>query len=458
MLKKIKNKKGSAMTLAIIVLLIVGIGGTVTTNMVINQMKSTQKNSELIDSKYETEAEVEKVIGEYIDKINAEGDKTSISDFDVLYYYVNIADLLIKDNSKPIKDAMASIKVNLENGILKKEDLESIYSNIGTITSGTGNSRPEGKLFLEMAKYYTELFMDNLFGTNSNSDSMVDLSTLTVKNCENMINGVLKNLSKEEFSYKEKGKTYTHYGNAGLLYRNIKFAENTSNNIDEIYIAFGSNTNTKFGEITGKIDSLLTQYNISNIDEIINEIKELQHEVKLEDEKEKVNTGNYLNTGKLLDIYKKISTGDVNDLDVTNMVKDEIMIVKLEINMLLQWLNIYKDLNSNTDSEGTVNPSEGFRITVPKEISWNNGKVVAKPRNVVEDFKDNPNITLINDPGLDIYIFEIKSAHEIVLNLDVNAEIENYKIFADVELNINPIMTEHTYDIDYKVKSWNKVN
>ena len=66
MLKKIKSKDGSAMTIAIIVILLIGIFSSLIMSMLTNQIKFNMKNSKNTNLKYEAEAGVEETVANFI--------------------------------------------------------------------------------------------------------------------------------------------------------------------------------------------------------------------------------------------------------------------------------------------------------------------------------------------------------------------------------------------------------
>lgn len=466
MINKLKNQKGSAMQIAIIAIVLVGIGGAMITSMVINQIKSTHKASQTLDLKYDTEAGIEEVIGDFIDKINAKGFKREITEFNIVKLYVELAYELVQSNGVASREIEAILK-KIGNGemINKSEIIQVKYALQYAIGSEQGKSNPHADQLLKMALEYTLFIENNLFDTNGN----LTIDGITFKKSQSFIRIIINDLTEVKFEDKD-----TVYGNISVAHRDTQCNYKSYKNLSNLY----SNLNKDTGFITIKIKELTGLTNEEaiktwvdkNTDTVIGNIEKTDYTNVIDNEISLIQGGGYLETSDIKNLYK--TTGDVTGDIFNNIVKDRLKIIKLEIDMLIDWIRLMQNLKP--DTSGGTELTERLIIEVPKaiEIKNNNNEIIAKTvavnydseNKAVNEKEGAEKVKLLDSTdskyNKDFYSFEILKppSTELVLNLDIVGKIQKYKIQTKVDVKINDILSKDKYEVDYEVKDWKKVN
>jgi len=556
--KKLRNKNGSAMTLAIVTLLIVGICGTTVTSMVTNQIKSTKNNYDSIDSNYQAEAQVETLVADYIDQIEVKGERGVNLNYDLLIWYFMIAHrytevaetytkyyhteysssvisklkngelenpypnvyTLLGDNGHigkfeeeletyiasncecfdtcKGKDCSSCKNINNNNNkpnnnnnkcnsekirTLTLEDLELIdtrfkqISNLLELTLNDNNyndksrSIMELKQVMEVCRQYLKLITDNV----KDSSEGLKFSNFTLQECNMFISGTLNNISKTEYSYFENDNK--NYGSIGILYRNICTLYDLTTThrcggnkyhivceLDEDMVV--DTVNNKYGQLTKDIEAFLNTTNTDNtqtkLKQIITKIDNYSNDLDFNVEnnssgfrrlykfyapESKTNGDKWWNDG-----YNSPNQGGGNHNIVTQLKTG----IEYELKFLSYLLGIYNNLEYGGSGDSGVKSS--FTIEIPKKID----EYVQVDELLLEKNCLEANIGLDKTSKIDKYILKINQAslnsYKAVFNIDVNASVEESNIKSTVGLIISPAMGEDVYNVNYEVKSWNKVS
>lgn len=121
MLKKLRNNKGSAMLLAIFVMVLITMVMLLFTTQIGNQIKSTMRNRNKMANKYKVEAEIETHLANVIESINVEkvkviDDKGTPGVWKLDHYEIKYNDKTIKIiNVKP--NEKTEFKLNIIKSI-----------------------------------------------------------------------------------------------------------------------------------------------------------------------------------------------------------------------------------------------------------------------------------------------------------------------------------------------------
>lgn len=464
-MNKLKNQKGSAMQVAIIAIVLVGIGGAMITSMVINQIKSTHKASQTLDLKYDTEAGVEEVIGDFIDKINAKGFKKEIEEFNIIKLYVELANELVQSEGTA-DDQINAILNKISNGeMVNKSEVIKVRKTIQeAIEKKEGKSNPHADQLLKMALEYTLFIENNLFDINEN----LNINVITFEKSKSFIKMIIKNLAEVPFDDKQA----IVYGNISVANRDTQYNSKGNNNLSNLY----ANFNKDKGPITIKIKELtkLTNEELiklwvdDNANTVIGNIEKTDYTNVIDNEIKLIQGSEYLKTSNIEKLYK--TTGNITSDIVKNMVKDRLKIIKLEIDMLIDWIKLMQNLKP--DGSGGTELKERLIIEVPKsiEVKNNKGEIIAKTVTVEYDNENKAinelekRVKLLSSTDSkynpNFYSFEILKPPltEVVLNLDIIGQIQEYKMEAKVDVKTHDILGKDKYEVDYEVKDWKKVN
>lgn len=556
MLKKLGNKVGSAMTLAIIVLLIVGIGGITMTSMVINQIKSTKSNSDSVDLKYKSEAEVEKVIGEYIDKISIDGERVATIDASLLIWFfmishqyaeageglldgyntdlynqVNEIETLLEDyisegcscmteddcdtceldyckgntsnNKKPENNKICNVekinKIKYENLTDIKDKLDKLLTNLGTHKDSV--AAMEIAMLLGTSRDYINLIIDNLFDGEN-----IKYSGFTEDQCNQFIEQVIESLSVKNYSYiKNETEAISPYGTIGLFYRNMNIVYGIENHDDAdehdhscIYTIEkrgGSkqytvtkkciicNINKSFvGSEPNKLG--VTIYDTNNEDSQFGTITKdiaylLSGEGTATSILEKIDSTNYTNLTddnviigsfeKKSSLYEKNEElmqfyGISGDFDGKgsggknhDILTPQLTAIRYEINFLKYFLQIYKDINGEGQTGGTIGNDSILTVKIPKEISLESNAKAEPLKNDIDSLKVKEGMGYIGEED-NFYIFKPTTEMYIPFHIDVTTDNSKHNINSNVLIKIGPLLNDTEYNIEYFVKEWDKVS
>ncbi len=454
MINILKNKRGSAMQLAIIAIALVGIGGAVITSMVVNQIKATSKSSQSLDLKYDVESGVEETIAEFIDKISAEGFKKEITEFNIIKLYVELADMLVKSNG------VANTEINIildkigKGETVTKDEIGQIKSAIElAIKNEQGKSNPHADKLLNMVLKYTTFIQNNLFDSEGNTT----INNINYAKCKEYINIIIENLSEIKFDDKS-----VEYGNISIAYRDTKLNNKNYKSLEGLYNVFNKtsgNIYVKLKELQSKnSEILINEWVEDNADLLIDSINDTNYKTIIDDEINLITeVEDYLNINKIDQEYK--TTGSTKK-DINDIVIQRLKIVKFEIDMLIDWINIMQ----NIAPDQSVEPGYGetLIIAVPKivNLASSNCQVTYNTVNRNEN-EELGRVNLLND--VNWYKFEViqRPSTSIVLDLKIISEInsseENYKIESDIQVTIEQILSKNNYRVNYQVKDWKKV-
>ena len=467
MKNKIKCKKGSAMQLAIIALLLVSICITSISSMVINQTKNNMKSSQNTGVKYNTESGVDEVIAKFIEEIESSGEKSVADEFDILHKYVEITDILVGSNGI-VNATISNILNNMKIGIVTKTDMQALSKSLEETMQTAGASNPDAKELLGIAKKYADFFSNYFF----NEYNELDLKNIKYNTIKEFVNLIIENLAEIEFERGNGNNKVTDKGNISVVYRDISLNKNHSKNIDNIYQAFITNPESTNITIqinknleTKKTEDEINEWAKKNVDKLKSLLikDSYKYSDAIKREIELINKGGYLNEKELKHYYS--TTGNPN---YRQIVTQRLKIINYEIDMLIQWLEYMEDLSKINSSSGSESESiENLIITVPKEINLpvSNDDEVKKTLSIVynetnkTDNINNKTINLIDDSEkLKFEILKPGLGTKIILNLKIQSQIDGYTIESDVDVKIYEILNKNEYKVDYEVKDWKKVN
>lgn len=474
MLKKIKNKQGSAMQVAIIGILLVGFCSFTVTSMVINQIKTNSKSSQNTILKYETEEGIDETIAKFIENINITGNVVVTTEADILQMYVKLADTIVGSNGI-VNAEINNILNNMDSGIFTRSDLDQLAQQLGYIENDlAGNSNKDAKQILGIAKEYAEFFRDTLFDPKT---SQLDVTRINYKACQKMIKNIFYNLQERVFESGNGANKKIYDGNIGVVYRDITLNNNKySKELDKLYNTFikdsyikdrlTSLSNIKYNTSEGETvtDSKIKDWARSNVSHIIKEIKDTDYETAIKNEISRINKGGYIKESQIIGLYKTTGKGQVN---VRNLVIERLDIVKREIDMLIQWLTYMDELSKDVTIGGSSSSSTGdLIVSVPKEIKIEDNSNKEKVGKVTHYTINSTDVTFLGKDASGKYKFEILKTGlttKIDLKLKTESQVQdstkgNYKIESNVIVKINKILGKHDYNVDYEIADWNKVN
>ena len=188
----------------------------------------------------------------------------------------------------------------------------------------------------------------------------------------------------------------------------------------------------------------------NDIDNILKSIDSTNYIENIKLEIENVSKGSYLDEKEIKHYYS--TTGNVKCID---NVSKRLQIVKKEIDMLVQWLNIIKgNMSGIPDGGGSVIVSS-LQVQVPAQVTQSNGRTIS----ITPIENENIKSTKKQINGLEIYEIDILSpgaSTNIVVNLDIQSKTEDYTVEADVDVKIYGIVSDADYKVEYSVKNWNK--
>ncbi len=470
MIKKINSNKGSAFIIAIIAIVLVGIGSVTITSMVINQIKNTHKSSQNTELKYDTEALVEEVTGEFIANINGEGYKREISEFNIIKMYVELADKLVKSNGIANTE-IGDVLKKIENGeLLNKEDILKIETELNkAILNQQGNSNPHADGLLTAALDYTVFIKKNLYKTTDLNETP-SIENITQIQSKDFIKIIISKLSEVEFPYGQGNNSYL-CGNVKVVFNDTimnkygyKYLNSLNNEFDKNSTA---NIYSKVKELTLKNDiSLINSWISTNANALIMKIESTKYRDTIDKEISLINNSSdsYLNTKDIIKKYK--TTGSFSDTQIRQLVVDRLEIVKFEIDMLVDWIKIMQSLNQ--DNSGSNQIGQVLVINVPQNIEIKNlaGNILAKTTKVEYNTENrieneaNTRVELYEDDINNIYKFMILKppTTTVILDTDVEGIVENNKIQAKLKITINSIEDKDEFQVNYEVIDWKKVN
>lgn len=474
MFKKIKNNQGSAMQIAIIGILLVGVCSFTVTSMVINQIKTNTKSSQNTSLKYETEEGIDETIANFIENINITGEVVVTTELDILQMYVKIADTIVGSQGL-VNAEINNILNNMKSGIFTKTDLKQLADQLGIIeTDLAGKSNKDAKQLVGIAKVYAEFFVNTLFDPDTNE---IDINRINYKACQNMITDVFYNLQEREFESGNGANKKIYDGNIGVVYRDITLNNNKySKELDKLYNTFikdsdikdrlTSLSNIKYNALEAETvtDSKIKDWARSNVSHIIKKIKDTDYETAIKNEISRINKGGYIKESQIIGLYKTTGKGQVN---VRNLVIERLDIVKREIDMLIQWLTYMDELSKDVTIGGSSSSSTGdLIVSVPKEIKIEDNSNKEKVGKVTHYTINSEDVTFLDDDSSGKYKFKILKTGlttKIDLKLKIESQVQDstkgdYKIESNVIVKIDNILGKHDYNIDYEIADWNKVN
>lgn len=173
---KFKSENGSAMVLAIIVIVLASLTMLILTKQVINQIKLTHKTNTSIEKDYVKQAEIERGIGDFISKISVEDieGNTEIPEANykaprgIIYRAIRVAKAQILEaqvinNSKTVTKGKIDGTDTIKNSIDKTlgENLKYIESRIASL-EGIAIKTPHSNYYSDMSDLdYIKNIIDN---------------------------------------------------------------------------------------------------------------------------------------------------------------------------------------------------------------------------------------------------------------------------------------------------------
>lgn len=472
MLKKIKSKDGSAMTIAIIVILLIGIFSSLIMSMLTNQIKFNMKNSKNTNLKYEAEAGVEETVANFIEDVNFVGNVTvnvpmeSQSEFDIVRMYIELANAIIGGNGiddsiiTPILNEIKEGDISKSKMINLSEQLDIVINEIDRNNSSKhGYAHKDVIDLLNIAKSYTDFFIVNFYEVDGEDLKLnMDYSL-----CINLINKALYNLREMNFE-----NDTDVYGNIGRAYRDLNFGVNGNGNkrLTKSYNLFQNKNNIKIPYENLTIEEAESKKNEidiwvgNNVSKMISKITAINYGDEILNNKNEIDKkSSYLKESNIKENYRKSSSycGWFSGCNIQHktLVKNRLDIVKKEIDIIVNWLT-----NMQTIKNMTNGSSRKPIMAIPKAIPNGN-----KNAQVLYNTINSNNVNLLQDDNSGNYRFEILSLGSetrIKFNLKVQSEVvngenDNYKIEANIIVKIHDVISEDNYKIDYEIESWNKI-
>lgn len=432
---KLKNNEGSSMVLVIIAMVLVTLLiGTIGMQLN-NQIKFNSKTETYIQSKYESQGGIENGIAEFINHINVTGDLNSstlsIADkyMNIVLQYSNEA-LYINGNQgiaeREIQDIIDEIKA-LKQSNLPLDKIKEKYNVIdGKINIAIDGVKDKNNAQKQLI--YNELLCAKEYLRILQLDMTTENSVYSIKYIINRIT------SNAEFCQR-----YINY-NGHILNSDVNnHLENLKNMVNDIYQNVGNAINNKD---TNSMNKYLD--NINKYDEIIQAIMEVMNI-----EKGKILLSN------IKDYYEN------GNKDFYKIVYNRMETIKLELELLRKNILFLKDgiaSGENSSGSGSSNSSDSNNklvVTIPKtidNITEEDLDYISKV--TVDECKLNSNIS-ITELSNEYKIEVINNATIINISVSIESKNDNYTTNSKVNIIISNIKDSQTYDVKYKVVSWN---
>ena len=398
-MNKIKNNKGSAYTLVLVVMVLVSMTSMLAFAQINNEIKLNSKNEDSIEYKVEAQSHIEQAIAMftnkiYIDEENKEAELGVLSD--LAYMYAKEATFINsngKNNTSELKKLQDEVYkyVLKDSNAMSLEELENLYKITKASVEGNTTNKNVVKDHLEKSEYYLKTTYD-----------------------ESKIEEIINNMKENVVHLVKDLKDPNHNKVLDVLNR-IKNIENKLKDINN---------------------------GVANARQEI--IKEAQAGIDIID--------------SLLDIWENDYVKEnnqygynSNQLPKVDIVKNKLEILKKELQLVQQ---IYGGGNGGGSAEEYI-----VKLYLPKQIKSDDKTYTLK---VDKDNMISQNISyLTEEDGNYIFKGELSNKNQSTIPVIINSKItkdngQPYEIKATMDLKIIKLETKDIFEMEYTITNWNE--
>lgn len=413
MCKKLKNNKGSTLTLAIFALVLITIFIGVIYSQISNQIKLNKSTETYIGEKYLAESGVEIGLSEYLKTIRLDGSVTENKmdrlPLEIIKQYLLQAKY-INNNSGNIEDGINNILQKIES---KNPDLVEIKKLIKTLLNSPnlGSNNHEKRLVREEILIAKEYLSNIMFG---NQNPVINIKCI-IGRCIRNMDLCVRDMN-DNFKISSTDKEAHNY------IRDIK---------------------NKLLDINNNIQNFIgNPHSIQNLRIYINELnKSIENIKRIKDVKD----FNILNQADMKKIY-----GNYLTEDLFNIFSNRISTISLELELLKEYIQ-----NELSKLDPNLAPDNKLYLYVDDELECT-GKEG-------RDFKSKISISDDREYDRSFIKEETSTKYEILKEgayIKIPIKIESisgkYKIESKINVVVDKIMSDKNYNIKYEVISWDK--
>lgn len=413
MCKKLKNNKGSTLTLAIFALVLITIFIGVIYSQISNQIKLNKSTETYIGEKYLAESGVEIGLSEYLKTIRIDGSVTENKmdrlPLEIIKKYLLQAKY-INNNSGNIEDGINNILQKIES---KNPDLVEIKKLIETLLNSPnlGSNNHEKRLVREEILIAKEYLSNIMFG---NQNPVINIKYI-IGRCIRNMDLCVRDMN-DNFKISSTDKEAHNY------IRDIK---------------------NKLLDINNNIQNFIGKpHSIQNLRIYINELnKSIENIKKIKGVKD----FNILNQADMKKIY-----GNYLTEDLFNIFSNRISTISLELELLKEYIQ-----NELSKLDPNLAPDNKLYLYVDDELECT-GKEG-------RDFKSKISISDDREYDRSFIKEETSTKYEILKEgayIKIPIKIESisgkYKIESKINVVVDKIMSDKNYNIKYEVISWDK--
>ncbi|MGL5754315.1 MAG: hypothetical protein ACRCYC_03220 [Paraclostridium sp.] len=184
MKKKLKSKNGSAMVLAMIVIVLASIVMLILSKQILNQIKITKNTQDSIQTDYNVQGNIEEGIGDFISQVSIEGNNKSTES--------NSTGKIKYEASQSIVYRIGrDVKANLLEAQLINKQLE-MPDKVGNNINSEGKYIDGKSTYPEIGKILKEIYFDKTYKSETGKKSPIDY----VINQGEYINGITEEKQK----------------------------------------------------------------------------------------------------------------------------------------------------------------------------------------------------------------------------------------------------------------------
>lgn len=413
MCKKLKNNKGSTLTLVIFALVLITIFIGMIYSQMSNQIKLNKSTEDYIGEKYLAESGVEIGLSKYLKTIRLEGSVTENKidrlPLEIVKQYLLQAKY-INNNSGNIEDSINNILQKIES---KNSDLVEIKELIEMLLNlpNLGSNNHEKKLVREEIFIAKEYLSNIMLGTQN---AVINIKFI-IRRCIRNIDLCVRDMN-----------------NSFKILSTDKEAHNYIRDIKNKLLDINNNIQNFVGN----------PHSIQNLRIYINELnKSIDNIKKIKDVKD----FNILNQADMKNIY-----GNYLTEELFKIFSNRINTISLELELLKEYIQ-----NELSKLDPNLAPDNKLYLYVDDELECT-GKEG-------RDFKSK--ISIYDDREYDRSFIkeETSTKYEILKEgayIKIPIKIESisgkYKIESKINVVVDKIMSDKNYNIKYEVISWDK--
>ncbi|MGX4601533.1 hypothetical protein [Faecalimicrobium sp. JNUCC 81] len=413
MCKKLKNNKGSTLTLAIFALVLITIFIGVIYSQISNQIKLNKSTETYIGEKYLAESGVEIGLSEYLKTIRLDGsvieNKIDRLPLEIVKQYLLQAKY-INNNSGNIEDSINNILQKIES---KNPDLVEIKKLIETLLNSPnlGSNNHEKRLVREEILIAKEYLSNIMFGNQNpviNIKYIIGRCIINMDLCVRDMNNNFKisSTDKEAHNY----------------IRDIK---------------------NKLLDINNNIQNFIgNPHSIQNLRIYINELnKSIENIKRIKDVKD----FNILNQADMKKIY-----GNYLTEDLFNIFSNRISTISLELELLKEYIQ-----NELSKLDPNLAPDNKLYLYVDDELecTGKEGRYF-KSKISISDDREYDRSFIKEETSTKYEI--LKEGAYIKIPIKIESISGKYKIESKINVVVDKIMSDKNYNIKYEVISWDK--